>query len=229
MPLRRIFLLSAATLATVAALVAIGAVVNGEFGDTEGKFFATLAATFVALSSAVAGVALLGRGVSRPLGLAGVVLAIGGFVFWVEQIWAQHDSSAYWKFLGIVLAWTLATLVATTNRLLIETPKLVRTLYPATAATAALAALTITVMVLREDGDGWQVFGVLLILAVLGEILAPILDRYFTSAEAPAERVLGTIAGASVLAVRGRGRVVRVGDEDVPLRQDEIVVIRRAS
>jgi hypothetical protein len=60
MPLRRVFLLGAAALASVAALVAIVAVVNGDFGETEGKIFATLAATFVAGSTAIAGVALLG-------------------------------------------------------------------------------------------------------------------------------------------------------------------------
>ena len=73
--LRRIFLLGAAALATVAALVAIAAVLNGDFGETEGKLFATLAATFVAGSTAIAGIAVLARGVSRPLGVLGVVLA----------------------------------------------------------------------------------------------------------------------------------------------------------
>src|SRR5437868_2023042 len=137
MPLRRVFLLGAAAIATAAALLAIAAVLEGGgFGDTEGKFFATLAATFVALSTAVAGVALLARGVSRPLGYAGVVLAVGGYVLWLEQIWAEHHSDAYWHFLGTVLAFALAVLVATTNRLMLSAPALLRTLYPATAAAA---------------------------------------------------------------------------------------------
>src|SRR6185436_4578478 len=59
MPLRRIFLLGAATIVSVAALVAIGAILNGDFGDTEGKIFATLATAFVAGSAAVAGIACL--------------------------------------------------------------------------------------------------------------------------------------------------------------------------
>ena len=229
MPLRRIFLLGAATLASVAALVAIAAVLNGDFGDTEGKIFATLAATFVAGSTAIAGVALLARGVSRPLGLAGLVLATGGYVLWAEQIWAQHDSDGYWKLLTIVLAWTLAVLVATTSRLMSNAPRVVHTLYPATAAVAALAALTITVMVLRGDGDGWQLFAVLLILAILGEILTPILDRYAAAADTPGERLLGTIGGASVFAVRGRPRTVQVGQAAITLRDDEGIVVRPAT
>jgi hypothetical protein len=223
--LRRIFLLGAAALATVAALVAIVAVVNGEFGETEGKIFATLAATFVAGSTTIAGIALLSRGVARPLGLVGLVLASGGYVLWAEQIWAQHDSDAYWQFLVTVLAFTLATLIAITTRLMLHSPRLVSTLFPATAGAAYLAALTLTVMVLRDEGDGWQLFAVLLILALLGEILAPILDRY-AEADEQAERLLGTVAGASVLAIRGSGRVVRVGDEEVALRNGERIVVR---
>ena len=75
MPLRALFLLGAAALVSVAALVAIGTVLNGDFGETEGKIFATLATTFVAGSTVIAGLACLGRGVSRSLGLAGVGLA----------------------------------------------------------------------------------------------------------------------------------------------------------
>ena len=226
MPLRRIFLLGAATLASIAALVAIFAVVSGDFGETEGKIWATIAATFVAGSTVIAAIAFLARGASQPIGLIGLALAVFGYLLWAEEIWAEHDSDRYWEFLGIVLAWTLAALIAMTNRLLLHSPRLVRTLYPATATVAALAALMVTVMVLREQGDGWQLFAVLVILALLGEVLAPILDRYTAVAEGPAERVLGTIAGASVIAVRGDRGVVRIGDDEIPLRSGERVVVR---
>src|SRR4029453_16958105 len=82
MPLRRIFLLGAATIVSVAALVAIGAILNGDFGETEGKIFATLATAFVAGSTAIAGIACLERSVSRPFGVLGVVLATAGFLLW---------------------------------------------------------------------------------------------------------------------------------------------------
>ena len=228
MPLRRIFLLGAATLASVAALVAIGAVLRGDFGETEGKIFATLAATFVAGSALTAGVALLARDASQPLGYAAIVLAVLGYVLWTEEIWVQHDDESYWKVLGIVLAWTLATLLITTNRLMLSAPRLVRTLYPATAAASALAALTVTVMLLREEGTGWQLFAVLLILALLGEVLTPILERYTESREAPRERLLATAAGVDVLAVRGESRTVHVAGQRFSLQTDEGVVIRSA-
>lgn len=231
MSLRRIFLLGAATLVSVAALVAIAAIVNGDFGNTEERIFATLATAFVAGSTAIAGIACLERSVSRLFALLGVALATVGFVLWCEQIWAEHDSVRYWKLLGLLLIWALVILVVTTTRLMTRSPELVRTLFPATAAAAGAAGLVVSVMVLREHGDGWQLFAVLLVLALLGETLTPVLQRFVTTPPdgAPSERVLGEIGGAVVVAVRGGAdRVVRVGDRDVRLADDERVVIRPA-
>jgi len=232
-PVRRIFLLGAATLVSFAALVAIVAVVNGEFGSTEGKIFATLGAAFVAGSAALAGIACLGRGVSRPFGVLGLVLATFGFLLWADQIWEQHDSGGYWKLLGFVLTWTLALLVATTTRLMTRSPELLRSLYPATVAAEFGAALVVSTMLLRENGDGWQLFAILVILAALGEILTPILQRFVvTPAEegGPAERLLGTIGGAVIVAVRNGGpeRRVQIGDRELPFGEDETIVVRPA-
>jgi hypothetical protein len=226
MPLRRLFFLGAAVVASFAALVAIATVLSGEFGETEGKIFATLGTTFVAGSAVIAGIACLGRGTSSVLGVAGVSVACVGFVLWSVQIWGEYDSEGYWKLLGVVTAWTLALLVVTTNRLMASSPRLARTLFPATAAAAFGAALVATVMVLREQGDGWQLFAVLLILALLGEALTPILDRYAAAEDGPTERVLGVVAGAEVIAVRGEPHSILVGARTEALRRGESVVVR---
>lgn len=230
MSLRRIFLLGAATLVSVAALVAISAIVNGDFGDTEGKIFSTLATAFVAGSTAIAGIACVERSASRPFGVLGIALALLGFVLWTDQIWQEHHSDGYWKLLGLLLTWALVTLVVTTTRLMTRSPQLLRTLYPGTAAAAAGAGVTVSVMILNENGDGWQLFAVLLVLALLGETLTPILQRFVTTpvGDQPAERVLGELAGVVVVAVRGRGGSVRIGDRDVSLADDEQVVVRHA-
>jgi hypothetical protein len=51
----------------------------------------------VAGSTAIAGIALLARGASRPLGYAGVFLAVGGYLLWAEQVWAEHDGDGCWR------------------------------------------------------------------------------------------------------------------------------------
>jgi hypothetical protein len=225
-PLRRIFLLGAAGLVSIAALVAIATVLAGSFGETEGKIFATLATTFVAGSLTLSGLACLADRRSSALGLAGVLLACGGFVVWTAQIWGGFDSDAYWKVVGLLTTWALAVLIATTTRLMTSSPRLLRSLYLGTAGAAAGAALVASVMLLRENGDGWQLFAVLLILALLGEALTPILERYAASDGVPVERLLGVVAGAEVVAVRGKRDAVRVGDHLEPLRTGECVVVR---
>ncbi len=230
MSLRRAFLLGAAALASVAALVAIVTVVSGDFGDTEGKIFATLATTFAAGSALVAGLALLGRRESPVLGYAGIGLSLTGFVLWSAQIWGEFAGDGYWKLVGVLTAWSLAVLIVTTNRLMLSSPSLVRVLYPATGAAAGGAALVVTVMILRENGDGWQLFAVLLILALLAEVLAPILERFGGSRERPAERLLGVVGGAEVFAVNGgNARLVQVGNASARLDAGESIVVRARS
>jgi hypothetical protein len=222
--LRSIYLKGAAALAAVAALLAIATVLQGDFGDTEGKIFATIGATFVAGSAVMAGIACLAQG-SRFLGRAGIALAAGGFLLWVEQVWGGHDSEAYWKVLGLFLIWTLVTLVGTTSALMTRRQ---RGLHIATLACAVGAGLVASTMLLRENGDAWQLFAVLLILTLLGEVLTPILERSAAADERPVERELGSLDGVGVVAVREAGkRVVRIGDRETPLAADESVIVRR--
>jgi hypothetical protein len=222
---RDVYLKGAAALAALAALLAIVTVLRGDFGATDGKIFATIATAFVGGSGVMAGIACLAQG-SRWLGLAGIAIASAGFLLLVEQIWANHDSGTYWKVLGLFLVWTLVTLVGTTSALMTTRQ---RRLHLATLACAGAAGLVVSAMILRENGDGWQLFAVFLILTLLGEILTPILERAAASGELPLERELGTLDGVSVVAVRQPGgRVVRIGDDEAPLAADESVVLRRA-
>ena len=210
--------------------MAIVTVLEGSFGETEGKIFATLATTFVAGSLVVAGLASLAREDSRLLGAIGVGLACLGFVLWSAQIWGEYSSDGFWKVLGVLTAWSLALLIALTTRLMLSSGSLVRRLYPATAGAAASAAFVVTVMILRENGDGWQLFAVLLILALLGEGLAPVLQRYTAADDVSrTERLLGSLGNVDVIAVRGDARAVRIGAQATRLAADEAVVVRRRS
>ena len=196
---------------------------NGEFGETEEKIFATLGTTFAAGSALVAGLALLGRRESRLLGYAGIGLALVGFVLWSAQIWGEFAGDGYWKLLGVLTAWSLAVLIVTTNRLMLSSPSLVRSSIRRPVLQPGVAALVVTVMILRENGDGWQLFAVLLILALLAEVLAPILERYGGSRERPAERLLASRASrSSRCVVRALGAV----GGDVSVNPGESIVLR---
>jgi len=73
------------------------------------------------------------------------------------------------------------------------------------AVAATAAGLTISMMVLRSNGDAWQLFAVLLILALLGEMLTPILQRFLTT---PMRELLP--------------------DREVSVADDEQIVVRHA-
>jgi hypothetical protein len=126
----------------------------------------------------------------------------------------------------------LVTLVVTATRLMTRSTQLIRTLFVGTTLAAIGAGLAVTVMVLNESGDGWQLFAVLVVLALLGQALTPILQRYTLAPvdESPSERILGEIAGAVVVAVRTEraGRRIHVGDREISVAEDELIVVRRA-
>jgi hypothetical protein len=68
---------------------------------------------------------------------------------------------------------------------------------------------------------------VVLILALLADVLAPILERYGGSRERPTERRLGVGGGGEVGAVSGgNARLVRVGEASARLDAGESVVVR---
>lgn len=149
-----------------------------------------------------------------------------GFVLSVEEIRAAHSSGSYWRALGLFLTWRLVLLVATTNTLMTRRRGW---LHGGTFACAAAAGLVASGMILAASGDGWQLFAVVLILTLLGQILTPILERASRAGEHPVERELGSLDGVTVVALREGGRrVVRIGDLAAPLASDESIVLRRS-
>ena len=113
------------------------------------------------------------------------MLGIASFAVWTGAAWQEDAGVAYWKLAGVLAVWVLAALVVTTLRLLASSPRLLRTLVPATWATAVLAAAVSTQMILGEDESPWKLVVVLVILTALGYALTPILQRFWAAAEAP--------------------------------------------
>ena len=224
---RRLFWLGAAILFSIAALIAIVAVVGGHFGGTEWRILATCGLAFVCGSVTLAGVACLDRELVQPAGWAAIVLGLGAFAIWTGGIWAHASSDGYWKTAGLVGVWLLAALIVTTSRLVASSPTVLRTVVPGTWATVAAAASLGSVMILGQTGRPWKFELVLVILTALGYALIPALERFWGNAEAAAsERLLGTLGDIDVFAVRGAGRSVTIGSTTAKLASSEGLVLR---
>jgi hypothetical protein len=226
--IRRLFWLGAAVLFSVAALVAIAAVLGGSFGTTQENILEMCGIAFVCGATTLAGLACIDRGVITAVGWLTVVLGIATFVVWTGGVWQDEAGDPYWKVAGVLGVWTLAALVVTTLRLVVSSPRLLGTLVPGTWAAVVIAAAVSTEMILAEDGGPWKLVVVLVILTVLGYALTPALQRFWAAADPTerAERLLATLGNIEVFVVPGDGRSVTIGFSRTRLASSEGIVLR---
>ena len=114
MSIRRLFWLGAAILFSIAALVAIAAVLGGSFGATQGHILETCGIAFVCGATALAGLACVDRGVIVLVGWVAVALGLTSFVTWTAGAWSEPSSDGFWKVAGLFGVWTFAALIVTT-------------------------------------------------------------------------------------------------------------------
>jgi hypothetical protein len=226
----RLFWVGAAAILVVAALVALGAIVRGDFSDTDGRILVTLGSLLYTGGAALAGLALVDRGPARTLGwlVAAAAPACLGLVAW-----------AIWSFVGDgegnvnadKLAWSsvlalLAGLMATTGLLLQRRLALSRLAAGAGAFAALAATLSIVGIWTDPEGDAFiKAIAALWILAVLGWLLVPVLQRFSSvGAEEAAVRVLAELDGVEIVASRGSVKGIRV---DAPSSGERLFLRRR--
>ena len=97
MSIRRLFWLGAAVLFSLAALVAIAAVLGGSFGTTQEHVLETCGIAFVCGAATLAGLACIDRGVIPPVGWVTAALGIATFAVWTGGTWMEDASNGYWK------------------------------------------------------------------------------------------------------------------------------------
>jgi hypothetical protein len=231
MSIRRLFWLGAAILLSIAALVAIAAVLGSGLGQTQDRILGTCGIAFVCGAATLAGFACLDRGLIRPVAWVAIAIGIVSFAAWTSAVWQDSPGSAYWKVVGFLGTWTLASLIVTTLRLLVSSPRLLSTVVPATWGAAVVAAAVGSEMILSESGGPWKLLVVLVILVALGYALTPALQRFWAAGQTPAaaERLLGTLGDIEVFAVRGGGRWVTIGSSRTRLAASEGIVLRERS
>jgi len=218
--LARVFWIGAAAILVAAALVALVAVLRGDFSDTDGRILGTLASLLFAGSTAVAGLALAERD-GRLLGRVAVIVSVPAFATLQYAIWDfafGGDSEAWrWGWLG---AFTLvATLIAVTGQLLARTRALRGLAYVAGAFGFAAAAGTVAAIWTEPDEAYGRAIAVLWILTALCFLLIPVLQRFSTAGHAPEEeRVLDELDGIQLVAVRTRAGIAPQLDAGERLR-----------
>jgi hypothetical protein len=227
--LRRIFWMGAAAIVVAAALVALAAVVKGDFSDTDGDILVTLAALLYTGGAAICGLALLDRNRARLLGwiVAGATPVCLAFIAWA--IWSfafdGGDNETADKLGWSALLVVLAGLIATTGLLL------ARRLVRLAAVAGALAGLAVAVSVsgiwTEPDSETFiKALAVLWILAGLAYFLVPILQRFSSvGADEAAVRTLAELDGVELVA--SRNPVEGVPAEN-PAAGERLVLRRRS-
>ena len=225
--LSRIFGIGAAAILVAAALVALTAVVRGDFSDTDGRILGTLAAALLAGSTVVAGLALVERG-GRGLGWFAVALSVPAFGLLVYAIWSfvfdGEEEAWRWGWSGALVL--VAALIAVTAQLIARTRFVTQLAWLAGALALIAAGVSIAAIWADDPGDTvGRTIAVLWILAGLAYLLAPVLQR-FTTAGVPetAERVLAELDGVELVATHAHTETL-----DVRLEPGERLVLRRSS
>ena len=203
-PVRRFLLLAVAGLLSASALLAIGILLLGHFGDTEGRILSTTALLagygLVALPSTI----LLDQGRSRSLAYTGLGLALVAAALSMAAVWTEDPPEWLGKTMGTaaVVAVVAAQVAALTARRRDGDPVYVRRLFAFSCVLAAVVAAMAAAAIWWEiDSSGYyRVFGAVFVLDLLTVALQPILARARPATEA--HRLTITLAGGETVELR---------------------------
>lgn len=224
--LARLFWIGAAAILVVAALISVIAVLSGGFSSTDGRILATLGSILLAGATAVAGLSLVERRQLVPLGWVAVGGAAVGFALLEASIWHGFEGKTINRLAGTALLVLIELLLATTGRILLRGKRLLP-LYGAMLVLLSVAVL-LTVVTIWSGADSSRMAKAITtfwILAVLGWLLVPVLQRFSSvGAEEAAVRVLAELDGVEIVASRGPVEGVRV---DSPSPGERLFLRRR--
>ena len=171
----------------LAALIAIGALLAGNYGETEAKVTLTTLAVAIYNLTGMAGVAARSHPRLATLGLLGIATAVIAFVLVLPVIWADWENGDDED--SLVQAWGIATVLtislAQASMLMLrrrdDDGNAVWTVLLGTLAAIAAVALLLMIAILNEFEDiedgFYRVLGVFGVLDVLGMLVTPLLRR----------------------------------------------------
>ena len=179
MSTRRLLLSAVAAVLTLTALLAIGILLFGRFGETEGRVLGTT--IFLALFGLLSLPAAILLDQERQRGLAALLFALSvvGFVLATAGIWIGDPPEAFGKLTATVVAFGLASTqtAALAARRREDDAPLLRLLFAGSTALAfALAAVGSTAIWVGVDSQLFlRTFGAAVVLDVLLVALQPVL------------------------------------------------------
>ena len=223
--LARTFWIGAAAALVVAALIALAAVLRGDFSDTDGRILATLAALLLAGGTLVSGLVLVDRD-DALLGRVAVVVAPIGFGLLAYAIWdfVFDGGGDAWRYgwTGVVLL--IATLIAVTARLLAESASLTPLATIAGILAALAAVLSSYAIWDRNASDSMgKALAVIWILTGATYLLVPVLERFRGAQSSdPEARVLAALDDVQLVLTRSNEglEVVLAPGERLALRRN---------
>ena len=179
MSTRRFLLSAVAAVLTLTALLAIGILLFGRFGETEGRILGTT--IFLALFGLLSLPATLLLDQERHRWLAALLsaLSVAGFALATAGIWIGDPPEAYGKLTVTVIAFGLAAAqtAALAARRREDDTRLLRLLFAGSTALAfVLAAIGSTALWVEVDSQFFlRTFGAAVVLDVLLVTLQPVL------------------------------------------------------
>jgi hypothetical protein len=195
---KRLVLLAVVASLCATAAVAIGTLLFGDFGETEGKILLTTAAISFYSLLALPGGILLDQRRLRALAAAAIALAVASFVLAMTLLWSELDSDGGGKLLLTLTAFAVAAtqIAASASRTRAGDAAPVRRLFFGASALVLVVASMVAVLIWAEvDSETYvRVLGALVVANVLLVVLQPVLRRVAAPSRRPSHRLLVLLA-----------------------------------
>jgi hypothetical protein len=176
---RRLLLTAVAVSITATALLAIGILLFGSFGETEGRILGSTMILAGYALLALPAAFLFDQSRQLPLAVAVVILAAAGLVLSLVNVWSGGASSEVGKAVltSTVFAFAAAQTAALSARRAEDDPVLVRALFPISYALAVVLATMVSVAAWAELEAAvyFRILGALAVLDGLTVALQPVL------------------------------------------------------
>jgi hypothetical protein len=197
--LRKGALYSFVVFLSISALLAIGCVCGGKFGELEVKvLLTTLTITLASICALCCG-AYAKHGRSAVPSACGIALAGMTAALVIVGVWMEIEQEGYWKAAAVLGVFTVASAHALALLGVRLAPGHGWLKVGAAAAIGLLAAVLSGMIMESVSDDHWELVAVLAIIGALATLVIPIMSK------AAGGRAPAAAAGALVLRPRGDG------------------------